>query len=61
MEQTYKRYYERYKGIVGSSTAQQAININNEPWNSFSRILKAKKEGRLPPFTQRKKLSPPGY
>ncbi|MEM1610490.1 MAG: transposase [Sulfolobales archaeon] len=55
---TYRRYYERYRDILGVN-AQEVIGKNNEAWASFFSQLKAMKEGRLPPFI--KKVSPPGY
>ncbi|MEM1611271.1 MAG: transposase [Sulfolobales archaeon] len=55
---TYRRYYERYRDILGVN-AQAVIQKNNESWASFFSQLKAMKEGRLPPFM--KKASPPGY
>jgi len=58
-EGTYKEFYERYKPLIGSATAQQILNKNNEAWRSFFRLLKLKKEGRLPLFV--KKIRPPGY
>jgi len=30
MRKTYKKYYEEYKGLVGSAIAQQVININDK-------------------------------
>jgi len=59
LEETYKEYYERYKKVVGSVTTQQILNKNNEAWNSFFKLLKLKKEGKLPPSI--KKPTPPGY
>jgi len=59
MRETYEKYYEKYKGLMGSATAQQVANMNNEAWRSFFGLLRAKKEGRLPPFI--KKVNPPGY
>jgi len=59
IEETYKEFYERYKKVVGSVTTQQVLNKNNEAWNSFFKLLKLKKEGKLPPSI--KKLTPPGY
>jgi putative transposase len=56
---TYKEYYEKYKALIGSATAQQVLNKNDETWRSFFKLLKLKKEGRLPPFVTR--VSPPGY
>jgi putative transposase len=58
-EGTYKKFYERYKPLVGAVTAQQILNKNGEAWKAFFRFLKLKKEGRLPPF--RTWISPPGY
>ncbi|MEM1611558.1 MAG: transposase [Sulfolobales archaeon] len=59
LRQTYKEFYERYKKLIGSATAQQILNKNNEAWRGFFSSLKAKKEGRLPPFITR--VNPPGY
>jgi len=59
MGETYRKYYEKYKGLVGSPTAQQIANMNNVAWKSFFATLKAKREGRLPPFIKR--ISPPSY
>jgi len=56
---TYKEFYERYKELIGTATAQQILNKNNEAWSSFFDLLKAKKEGKLPSFVT--KVSPPGY
>lgn len=58
-EKTYKEFYERYKPLIGSATAQTIIRKNDEAWRSFFKLLKLKKEGGLPPFI--KKVSPPGY
>ncbi len=55
----YKEYYEKYKTLIGSATAQQILNKNDEAWKSFFKMLKLKKESRLPPFIT--KISPPGY
>jgi len=56
---TYKEFYEKYKLLIGSVTAQQVLNKNNEAWNSFFKLSKAKKEGKLPPFITI--INPPGY
>jgi len=56
---TYKEFYKRYKALIGSATAQQILNKNNEAWRSFFGLLKAKREGRLLPFVTR--INPPGY
>jgi len=56
---TYREFYGKYKMLIGSATAQQILNKNNEAWRAFFNLLKAKKEGRLPPFIV--KINPPGY
>ncbi|GBF08857.1 transposase [Aeropyrum pernix] len=56
---TYREFYEKYKTLIGSATAQQILNKNNEAWRSFFSLLKAKKEGKTPPFMNM--VSPPGY
>jgi len=56
---TYKEHYEKYKALIGSATAQQVLNKNDEAWRGFFKMLKLKKEGRLPPFITR--VNPPGY
>jgi putative transposase len=58
-EGTYKEFYERYKPLIGSATAQTIIRKNDEAWKSFFGLLKLRREGRLPPFM--KKVRPPGY
>jgi len=58
-EGTYNKYYEKYRGELGSANAQQVLNKNNEAWNSFFSLLKLKKEGKLPPHMNR--VSPPSY
>jgi putative transposase len=45
--------------LIGSATAQQILNRNNNAWRGFFRLLELRREGRLPPFM--KKVSPPGY
>lgn len=59
LKQTYKEFYERYKALIGSATAQQILNKNDEVWRSFFSLLRAKKEGKLSPFVT--KVNPPGY
>ena len=59
LKQTYRKFYEKYKALIGSATAQQVLNKNDEAWRSFFLLLKAKKEGKLPPYMSR--VSPPGY
>jgi putative transposase len=59
LKATYKEFYEKYKMLIGSATAQQVLNKNDEAWNSFFKLLKLKKENKLPPFITR--VNPPGY
>jgi len=59
LKATYREFYGKYKMLIGSATAQQVLNKNNEAWKSFFKLLKARKEGRLPPFIM--KINPPGY
>jgi len=59
LKATYKEFYEKYKMLMGSATAQQVLNKNDEAWNSFFKLLKLKKENKLPPFVTR--VNPPGY
>jgi putative transposase len=59
LKTTYKEYYEKYKTLIGSATTQQVLNKNDEAWKSFFKLLKLKKEGKLPPFIT--KINPPGY
>jgi len=59
LKQTYKEFYERYKKLIGSATTQQVLSKNDEAWRSLFSSLKARKEGRLPPFITR--VNPPGY
>jgi len=40
---TYREFYEKYKVLIGSATAQQVLNKNDEAWRSFLRLLKLKK------------------
>ncbi|MCC6057852.1 MAG: transposase [Desulfurococcaceae archaeon] len=59
LKTTYKEYYEKYKTLIGSATTQQVLNKNDEAWKSFFKLLKLKKEGKLPPFIT--EINPPGY
>jgi len=56
---TYDKYYEKYRGELGSANAQQVLNKNNEAWNSFFSLLKLRRENKLPPHMNR--VSPPSY
>jgi len=54
-----KHLYNKYSIIIGSSTAQQIINKNNEAWRSFLALKKMEREGKLPEHI--KKVSMPRY
>jgi len=56
---TWDKYYEKYKGILGSANAQAVLQKNNEAWSSFFSLLKLKKQGKLPPHMNH--VSPPRY
>jgi putative transposase len=56
---TYREFYNKYKTLIGAITAQTVIRKNDEAWRGFFRLLKLKREGRLPPFMTR--ISAPGY
>jgi len=58
LEGTERKYYEEYKGVLGSHNAAEVIAKNNEAWSSFFSTLKSKKEGKLP---KHERVSPPGY
>jgi len=49
LKATYKEFYEKYRVLIGSATAQQALNKNYEVWRSFFALLKLRREGGLPP------------
>mgnify|MGYP007109719399 CR=1 FL=1 len=48
--------YHKYKKLIGSATAQQVINKNNEAWKSYFALLKAYKAGKI-----EDRPHPPGY
>jgi len=52
-----KHLYEKYAPLIGSATAQQIINKNNEAWRSFLTLKRLK--GRLPKHIKR--ISMPRY
>jgi len=67
MKQTYNEVYRKYseayrlKGrqtLFGSDTLQAVLNLSDDNWKAFFRLLKQKKEGRLPSWF---KVNPPGY
>ena len=43
-----KHLYRKYAPIIGSATAQQVINKNNEAWRNFLKLKKLEKSGKLP-------------
>lgn len=51
--------YDKYKGIIGSATAQQIERKNSEAWRSFFALLLRKKADRLPANIT--SVKPPGY
>jgi len=54
-----KHLYEKYAPLIGSATAQQIINKNNEAWRSFLALKRLEAEGRLPEHITR--FSMPRY
>ena len=54
-----KHLYNKYSVIIGSATAQQIINKNNEAWRSFLALKKMERECRLPKHITR--VSMPRY
>jgi putative transposase len=54
-----KDLYRKYAPFIGSATAQQIINKNNEAWRSFPALKRLEAEGRLPKHITR--VSMPRY
>jgi putative transposase len=54
-----KHLYEKYAPLIGSATAQQIINKNNEAWRSFLALKRLEAEGKLPKHIT--KISMPRY
>jgi putative transposase len=54
-----KNLYQKYAPLVGSATAQQIINKNNEAWKSFLALKKLEKNGE--PLGCMKTVKPPKY
>jgi len=50
-------YYDIYR-VLGSANFHEACRLISEQWKSFVGLLRAAKEGRLPPW---QKVHPPGY
>ena len=55
---TEHEFYHKYKGVLGVN-AGQVINLNNWMWNSFFKLSRLYKQGKLPRFNG--KPSPPGF
>ncbi|MFP3315452.1 MAG: transposase [Caldivirga sp.] len=55
---TEHEYYHMYNVVLGVN-AGQVINLNNWMWNSFFKLLKLHRQGKLPRFNG--KPSPPGF
>jgi len=54
-----KHLYEKYAPVIGSATAQQIINKNNEAWKSFLALKRLEAKGKLPEHIT--KVSMPRY
>jgi putative transposase len=54
-----KDLYMKYAPFIGSATAQQIINKNNEAWRSFLALKRLEAEGKLPEHITR--VSMPRY
>jgi putative transposase len=55
---TEHEFYYRFNSVL-SVNAGQVINLNNWMWNSFFKLLKLHRQGKLPKFMG--KPSPPGF
>jgi len=55
---TGRELYRKYNVVLGVN-AGQVINLNNWMWNSFFKLLKLHRQGKLPKFMG--KSSPPGF
>jgi putative transposase len=54
-----KRLYEKCAPLIGSATAQQIINKNNEAWRSFLKLKRVERLSKLPKHIE--KVSMPRY
>ena len=54
-----RHLYKKYAPLIGSATAQQIINKNNEAWKSFLALKRLEAQGKLPPHITR--VSMPRY
>jgi putative transposase len=55
---TEHEFYYRFNAVLGVN-AGQVINLNNQAWNSFFKLSRLYKQGKLPKFMG--KPSPPGF
>jgi putative transposase len=55
----HEQLYAKYAPLIGSATAQQIINKNNEAWRSFLALKRLEAEGKLPSHIAR--VSMPRY
>ncbi|NAZ27884.1 MAG: transposase, partial [Caldivirga sp.] len=55
---TGRELYHRYNAVLGVN-AGQVVNLNNQAWNSFFKLSRLYKQGKLPKFMG--KPSPPGF
>jgi len=55
---TEHEYYHKYNVMLGVN-AGQVVNLNNWMWNSFFKLSRLYKQGKLPKFMN--KPSPPGF
>jgi len=55
---TEHEFYHKYKSVLGVN-AGQVINLNNWMWNSFFKLFRLYRQGKLPRFYG--KPSPPGF
>ncbi len=58
MKEAGRKYYYKYRDLL-KVNAGQVIRLNDGAWRSFFKLLKLKKQGKLPPHIR--KVSPPGY
>jgi len=51
-------FYHMYNAVLGVN-AGQVVNLNNQAWNSFFKLSRLYRQGKLPKFVD--KPSPPGF
>jgi len=54
-----RSFYQKYRSLIDSSTAQQIIRKSDESWRSFFALKKLEREGKLPSNIE--KVCMPGY